>query len=257
MMTAERLADLKEIAIKTAKKASNVMGINMPAAITCVKPEGTCSQVVNTASGAHPRYAKFYIRRYRISSTDPLYKMMKAQGVKFTPENGQGPEATIKRRKELMALGRTEKEARILIPNWEEKDVMTWVVEFPVASPKGCITRHDMDAIAQLEHYLNIKKNWCEQNVSMTVYVKPDEWLKAGSWVYDHFDMINGLSFFPSDEKESHYEQAPYEEITEDEYNKLVKKFPTLDYSKLSEFEKDDHTQGSKELSFAGGKCDL
>lgn len=258
LMTPERLEDLKEYAIKVAKKASKVLGINMPAAITTGKPSGTVSQLVNCSSGAHPRYAKYYIRRYRISSTDPLYKMMKAQGVKFTPENGQGPKDIQKKRNELVTkYGKSVKDAEILVPDWTEDQVMTWVVAFPEAAPKDSITRHDVSAIDQLEWYLKIKKNWCEHNQSITVYVRESEWLKVGAWVYDHFDDISGVSFLPYEEGKTIYKQAPYEEIEEAQYKEMVENFPKIDYSQLSKFEMDDNTTGSQQLACAGGACEI
>ncbi len=255
LMTEDRLADLKEVAIKECRKACKALDINMSAAITTGKPSGSVSQVVNCASGAHPRFAKHYIRRYRISATDPLYKMMKDQGVKFSPENGQGPESVTKRRKELVDLGRSKDEAKILVQDWNEESVMTWVVEFPEAAPAKAITRHDMSAIDMLEHYLKIKKNWCEHNQSMTIYCRESEWLQVGAWVYDHFDEISGLSFLPL--LGGSYEQAPYEDLTEAEYNKMVKEFPKLDYSKLSAFEAEDNTTGAQMLACSGGSCEL
>lgn len=255
MMTEERLADLKDVAIKECRKACKALGINMSAAITTVKPSGTVSQLTNSASGSHPRYDKYYIRRYRISSTDPLYRMMKDQGVKFSPENGQREEDVETKRKRLIKEGKTATEAKALVPDWSEDQVMTWVVEFPEAAPKHCLTRHDVDAIKQLEWYLKMKRNWAEHNVSTTVYVKPDEWLKVGAWVYDHFDEITGISFLPFDS--GNYEQAPYEAITKEEYEKRVKEFVKIDYSQLPKYEQEDNTTGAKTLACSGDVCEL
>ncbi len=256
LLTAERLEDLKDYCIKTCKKASKSVGIGMSVAITTGKPSGTVSQLVNCASGVHARHSKFYIRRYRISSTDPLFYMLKAQGVNFTPENGQGPDSVAQRRTELLTKGRSKEEAEILIPEWDESQVMTWVVSFPEAAPKSCITRHDMNAIDQLEWYLKVKKRWCEHNQSLTVYVKEDEWLKVGSWVYDHFDDISGISFLPFEG--GAYQQAPYEDLTEEQYKQMVKDFPKIDYSELSKYENEDNTSGAKALACsAGDGCEL
>lgn len=216
----------KQKALKVAKHASEVMGIPMPAAITCVKPSGSVAQVSDSSSGVHPRYAKYYIRRYRISATDPLYKMMKAQGVEMTPENGQTAETAD-----------------------------TWIVSFPVKAPANCKTRHDVTAIDQLKWYEKIMKNWCEHNASMTVYVRDNEWLEVGNWVYQNWDTVNGVSFLPYDN--GHYQQAPNEEITKEEYEKLSKSFKSIDYSKLSEFEMNDNTEGAKSYSCTGDKCEL
>ncbi len=255
LLTSDRLADLKEIAIKECRQACKALGINMSAAITTGKPSGTVSQLVNCASGAHPRFAKYYIRRYRISATDPLYKMMKAQGVPFLPENGQGPEDVEIARKAMVAKGRSPSEAKILIPDWSEDQVLTWVVSFPECAPAKALTRHDVTAIEQLEWYLNIKNNWTEHNQSITVYVRDDEWLKVGSWVYDHFDDISGISFLPYDGGE--YKQAPYEELTMNEWTALNQSFPKIDYSQLSQFEQDDFTTGAQLYACSSGNCEL
>jgi ribonucleoside-triphosphate reductase (thioredoxin) len=255
LMTADRLADLKDVAIKECRKACKALGINMSAAITTGKPSGTVSQLTNSASGAHPRYAKYYIRRYRISGTDPLFRMMKDQGFKFTPENGQGPESVQLRRKELLAKGRTALETKILVPEWDESQVLTWVVAFPEAAPKNAITRDQVSAIDQLEWYLKVKQNWCEHNQSITVYVRDNEWIKVGAWVYDHFDEIGGISFLPYDG--GNYEQAPYEEISKEKYEELIKSTPKVDYSKLAQYELDDFTTGAQALSCSAGGCEL
>jgi ribonucleoside-triphosphate reductase len=229
ILSEDALKALKARSLKVAKRASEKMGINMPTAITTVKPSGTVSQLVDSSSGIHPRYAKFYIRRYRISTTDPLFKMIKNQGIKVIPENGQ------------------EK-----LP---EKEVSTWIIEFPIKSPEKSITKNDMGAIAQLEWYKKIQENWCEHNASMTVYVKNEEWFEVGNWVYKNWDIINGVSFLPFDG--GRYQKAPYEEITEKEYNNLVKNFKQIDYSELSKYEMEDNTEGSKSYSCTGDKCEI
>lgn len=256
LMTAEKLEMLRGYAIKVCRKACKALGINMSVAITTGKPSGTVSQLVNCASGAHPRFARYYIRRVRIDAKDPLFKMMRSQGVKFSPENGQRPLDVERKRSEIMAeKGRTLEEAKVLVPDWHEDQVMMWVVDFPQAAPKGCITRHDVSAIEQLEWYLKVKQNWCEHNQSLTVYVREDEWLRVGSWVYDHWDDISGVSFLPFDG--GHYEQAPYQECTKEEYDRAIKDFPRLDCSKLADFENDDNTSGSKSYACTSGSCDI
>lgn len=229
LLTAERLSDLRKYAVKVAKRASEALGINMPVAVTCVKPSGTVSQLVNSSSGAHPRYAPFYLRRYRIAATDPLYRMMKDQGFKFYPENGQ--------------------------EKWPEKRVTTWVCEFPVEAPKGAVTRNDLTAIQQLEWYLKIQNNWSEHNVSITVYVKDEEWLEVGAWVYAHFEELIAVSFLPH--SDAAYRLAPYEEITKSQYEKLVKEMPLVDYSQLSRYELEDQGEGSREFACVSGACEL
>jgi ribonucleoside-triphosphate reductase (thioredoxin) len=229
VLTVDALKALKARALKVAKHASVKMGINMSAAITCVKPSGTVSQLVDSASGIHTRYSKYYIRRYRISSNDSLFKMIKDQGVKVSPENGE--------------------------ENKPEDQVSTWVVSFPMKAPENCITRDAMSAIDQLEWYKKIQTNWCEHNASMTVYVKDSEWFSVGNWVYENWDIVNGVSFLPYDS--GHYKQAPYEEITESEYDKMAKAFPKIDYSQLSKYELEDNTEGAKTLACTSGVCEL
>lgn len=226
VLTSDALKAMKQKALKVAKRASEKLNINMPAAITCGKPEGNTSQLVSSGSGAHPWYSPYFIRRYRIAGTDPLFKMMRDQGFKFTPENGQ-----------------------------TEDNATTWVVSFPVKAPEGAIFRNDLTAIQQLEWYKKVQTNWCEHNQSITVYVKDHEWFDVGNWVYNNWDICVGVSFLPYDGGK--YEQAPYEEITEEKYNKLSKNFPKINYSKLSEYEQEDLTEGAKTFACVGDKCEL
>jgi len=229
LLTEDRLSDLKKYATKVCKRACEALGITMSVAITTGKPSGTVSQLVDCASGCHPRHSPYYVRRYRNASSDPLYKMMRDQGVKWVPEVGQ--------------------------ENLPPEKVITWVCEFPIAAPKGAITRNQMGAIEQLEWYLRIQKNWCEHNQSTTIYVKDSEWLKVGAWVYDHWDDIIGVAFLPYDG--GAYKLAPYEEISKEEYEKRTQEFPVLDYSKLSLYEVDDTTVGSQVFACTGDKCEL
>lgn len=254
LLTPERLQDLKDVAIRECRKASKALGINMSAAITTGKPSGTVSQLVNCASGCHPRYARYYIRRYRLNGVDPLFKMLRSQGLKFCPENGQGPADVEARRSALVAKGRTMEEASVLVPDWSEDQVMTWVCAFPEKAPAKAVIRDDVTAIDQLEWYLKVKQNWCEHNQSMTVYVRDTEWLKVGTWVWEHFDEITGISFLPYEEPK--YDQLPYEEITKEQYEKMVQEFPKLDYSQLKYFEDDDNTTGGHILACAAGGCE-
>ena len=216
----------KNKAIKVNARAAEILGINPAAAITCGKPEGTTSQFTVSGSGCHPWYSEFFIRRYRINSSDPLYRMMCDQGFKFSPENGQ-----------------------------TEENATTWVVSFPCKAPTNAITRHDMDAMEQLHWYQHIQDNWCEHNQSITVYVKDDEWLKVGNWVYENWDTVNGVSFLPYDNGK--YQQAPYEEITEEQYEAMKASIPTIDYTQLSNYEIDDNTEGAKSYACVGDRCEL
>lgn len=229
LMTEEKLKILKEYGLKECKKACTKLGINLTSSFSVVKPEGTTSQLVNSSSGIHPRYAKYYIRRYRISANDPLFRMMKDQGVVFHKENGQ--------------------------EHLPEDQVSTWVCEFPTKAPEGCITRHEVSAIEQLEWYLKVRKNWTEHNVSCTIYCRPEEWMRVGAWVYDHFDEVVGISFLPYDG--GVYKLAPYQEISKEEYENLESKFPKIDYAQLSKYELEDNTSGSKELACSSGSCEI
>ena len=226
VLTSDALKALRSRVLRISRKAAKVLDINVPVATTCVKPSGTVSQLVDSASGVHPRYSQYYIRRYRISSRDPLFRLMKDSGIKATPEVGQTKE-----------------------------DASTWVLEFPVKSPDGCITRKDVTALEQLRHYKNLQHNWCEHNASMTLYVREDEWFEVGNWVYKNWDIINGVSFLPYDG--GHYELAPYEEIDARTYKRLIKDLPVINYSKLSDYELQDETGGSKEYACTGDKCDI
>lgn len=228
ILSEQVLKQLKKVVIKVAKHAADILKVNVPKAYTCTKPSGTVSQVVDSASGCHPRFAKYYIRRYRISSSDPLFHLMRDQGINYKPENGQ-----------------------------TEDNATTMVVEFPIKAPEKAITTKTWGSMDQLNWYLKVQKNWSTHNVSNTVYVKRDEWLKIGSWVYDHFDEIVGISFLPLDDHK--YDLAPYEEINEDKYHKMLKEFPKLDFSVLGEYEKaaGDRTEVAKTYACVGDKCEL
>ena len=198
----------------------------MSTAITCVKPSGTVSQLTNCASGIHPRYAPYYIRRYRISVTDPLLKMMVDQGFKAYPEVGQDPQTA-----------------------------STMVLEFPTQSPISARTVTDYTALQQLEHWLVVKNFWCEHNPSITVYVGDEEWVGVAAWVYEHFDEVCGIAFLPRNDHV--YQLAPYEEITEQKYRQLKNEEPRIDYTQLSKFELEDTTDGLREYACVGDKCDV
>ena len=222
------LADLKHVTIQTNKKAAAKLGINRATAITAIKPSGTVSLLVDSAPGAHTRQTKtgYYIRRVRISATDPLFKMMAEQGVPFQCEVGQSPESC-----------------------------NTYVLEFPCKAPEKAITRKNENAIEQLEYWKMLRTFWCEHNPSITVSVKEDEWLDTAAWVYKHFDDICGVSFLPSSDHV--YQLAPYEDITKEQYDKLVKEMPVICFDRLSEYELEDATLGSKEYACTGGSCEL
>ena len=222
------LARLKDIVIDTNIEYAERFNISVSAAISTVKPEGTCSQMLNCSSGMHPRYSLFYIRRVRISTTDPLFKALNSQGIKNNPEVGQS-----------------------------QQQAHTFVLEFPIKSPEGAITRKDITAIEQLEYWKKVKINYTEHNPSMTCYIGEHEWLSVADWIWNNWDIVGGLSFLPKGDSDHVYELAPYEEITEDKYNELVENMPKLDFSKIIEFETDDTTTGAQELACMSGSCDI
>jgi ribonucleoside-diphosphate reductase alpha chain len=226
LLTPDNLQQLEDYAIGVNVEYAQKLGINRSASITTTKPSGTVSILVDSSAGVHPRYAEYYIRRVRIASTDPLFHLMRDQGVKFRPEVGQS-----------------------------ETTATTWVCEFPVKSPKGAITRHDVNAIEQLEHWKKIKQNWTEHTVSCTVYVDENEWLEVGNWVYSNFDDVSGISFLP---KSNHiYQLAPLEEIDEKTFTEMKSKEISIDYNELAKYEAEDMTSGSRELACSGGTCEL
>ena len=220
------LREMKAEAIETAREWSEIMEIPMPAAITCVKPSGNTSQLADCASGLHPRYSPFYIRRVRMSRADSLAQCLIDQGIEASPEQGE---------------------------NWD--NCSTVVFSFPIKSPKKAVFRDEVDALEQLEYWKMLQEEWCEHKPSCTIYVKDDEWLRVGSWCYDNWDYISGISFLPYDG--GVYQLAPYQEITEEEYDVLMDSFPKINFDKLAEYESTDLTEGAKELACAGGACEI
>jgi len=245
---------MKRKAIKTSRHAASVLGINEPTSVTCVKPSGTTSQVTNSSSGMHTRFSQYQIRRYRISSTDPLLSMLQDIGMEASPENGEGPEdwdladSASERKKDLCSI-------HVEGEQWSKDKVRTWILSFPIKAPDGCITRNDLSAIEQLEHYKKMQTNWCEHSVSCTVFVKEDEWFDVGNWVLKNWETTSGVAFLPYDG--GHYKQAPNEEITKEEYDKMVAEMPEIDYSLLSAYEKEDNTSGAKTYACTGDSCEL
>ena len=218
------LEELKAEAVKTNKLWAKKLGIPQSAAITCVKPSGTVSQLVDAASGIHARHNPYYIRTVRGDKKDPLTQMMTDQGFPV------------------------------------EDDVMnpsnTAVFSFPMKVDKGAVFRTDMTAIEQLELWLTYQKHWCEHKPSVTISVKENEWMEVGAWVYKHFDWMSGVSFLPFSEHT--YQQAPYQDTDKEGYEFLLKKMPKqVDWSKLSEYESMDMTVGAQELACAAGACEI
>jgi ribonucleoside-triphosphate reductase (thioredoxin) len=220
----EILVELKDTAIQTNIKYAKLLGIPESASITCVKPSGTVSQLVNSASGIHPRHSQYYIRTVRSDNKDPLCKMMKDLG--FPNE----PDVT--------------------------KPEHTSVFSFPVESPAKSIHRNELSAIEHLDLWLCYKKYWAEHTVSITISVKENEWLDIASYVYKNFDHISGISFLPYSDHV--YKQAPYQECSEKEYLELLGKMPTnIDWKKLYIYEKEDNTTATHELACTAGKCEI
>ena len=221
---ADTLEMLRVTAIDANKSMAWELGIEQSAAITCVKPSGTVSQLVDSASGIHARHNPYYIRTVRGDNKDPLTQFLISQG----------------------------------IPN--EPDVMkpdsTTVFSFPMKSPKNAVTRTAMTAIEQLELWLLYQRHWCEHKPSVTISVKENEWMAVGAWVYEHFDEVSGISFLPFSEHT--YQQAPYQDIDSDTHKEWAAKMPkNVDWSLLQEFEKEDTTSGGRELACTAGVCEI
>ena len=215
------LEELKREAIATNEEWSARLGVNPSSSITCVKPSGTVSQLVDSSSGIHPRYAEYYIRTVRADKKDPMSEFLISQGVPH--------------------------EADVTKPN------DTWVFSFPQKAPHEAVMRDDVSAIDQLELWLTYQKHWCEHKPSITVYVREHEWLDVGAWVYEHFDFMSGVSFLPHSEHT--YKQAPYQEIDEEMYNALVQDMPPIDWAEFREYR--DTTTSSQELACVGGACEI
>lgn len=215
------LEKLKQKAIETNAILADKLGINRSVSITTVKPSGTVSQLVDSASGIHPRYSQYYVRTVRADKKDPLAVFLKDQGVPCEDD--------------------------VTKPNAVD------VFSFPQKSPDGSVMRTDMSALDQLEHYLVFKKFWCEHNPSITVYVKEHEWLEVGAWVYKNFDYLGGVSFLPYSDHV--YKQAPYQEIDKETYDNLVSEFPDVSWADFVETY--DSTTGQQELACVSGVCEI
>jgi ribonucleoside-triphosphate reductase len=220
----EVLEELKNVAIETNKEWAEKLGINPSTAITAVKPSGTVSQLVDSASGIHPRYSEYYIRTVRADKKDPLAQYMIDAGFPVE-EDAMKPESTL-------------------------------VFSFPMKAPENAVFRNDRSAIQQLEHWLTYQRHWCEHKPSVTIYYKDEEAVEVGAWVHKHFDEISGISFLPHSDHT--YKQAPYQEISKDEYERFLEEMPKdVDWSKLGEYEDSDNTEGSQTMACVGGACEI
>ena len=214
---------MKQVAIDTNKEWAEKLGINQSTAITCVKPSGTVSQLVNSASGIHPRFSKYYIRTVRVDGKDPLALYMKDAGFSWEVNN---------------------------------MDPTGLVFSFPIQSPDDSVTVSDVGAMEQLRTWKIYQDHWCEHKPSITVYYTDDEFLEVASWMWKNFDSVSGISLLPYSDHT--YEQAPYQEITKEEYEELAAKVPELDLMAAAEYERGvDSTTGSQELACVGGNCEL
>ena len=218
------LEQLRHVAVETNKKMAKDLGIPQSAAITCIKPSGTVSQLVDSASGIHARHNDYYIRTVRGDNKDPLTQFMKDSGIPSEP--------------------------------CVMKPESTTVFSFPMKSPLGAMTRTEMTAIQQLEFWLLYQRHWCEHKPSVTISVKEDEWMDVGAWVYKNFDEVSGISFLPFSDHT--YAQAPYQDVEREEYLELKQIMPkSIDWSKLADYEKEDTTSGGRELACTADACEM
>jgi ribonucleoside-diphosphate reductase alpha chain len=222
----ENMQELKKVVIETNEKVARILGINPSAATTCVKPSGNSSQLLNCSPGIHARWSPYYIRNVRVGAHTPVYKVLENSGVPMDPENGQTKE-----------------------------NANTYVVHFPVKSPDKSVTRGDRSALEQCEYWLRNKLNYTEHNPSVTITYKPDEVLDIIKWTWENQDKIGGMTFLPA--YDASFDQMPYQEIDKKEYEKLVKEFPQIDFSKIYRYEEEDYTTAAQELACMAGNCDV
>ena len=222
----EVLNDLREESIRVNKEYAKKFGINASTCITTIKPHGNSGQLLYVGSGMHPWFAKYFIRRVRISTNDPLYQLIKDQGVPFKAEVG-----------------------------YSTANSTVAVVEFPIKAPDGAITRDQVSAIDLLNEWKRLKINYIEHNPSVTIYVGNDEWIKVANFIYENWEIVGGLSFLPRSEHV--YQLAPYEEISKEEYEKRIKEIKHIDFSKLVYYEQEDNTMGAKEYACVSGVCSI
>ena len=218
------LEHLRNVAVTTNAEWADRLGIPHSTAISCVKPSGTVSQLVDSASGIHARHSPYYIRTVRGDNKDPLTQFMKDKGVPNEPCVMKGDTTT--------------------------------VFSFPVKSPEGAVTRNDMTAVEQLETWLTYQRHWCEHKPSVTISVRDSEWMHVGAFVYEHFDEMSGVSFLPHSDHT--YQQAPYQDCSQEEYEELLSTMPkNIDWSELSQYEDEDNTAGSQTMACSGDTCEI
>ena len=208
------------------RDTATMLGINPSAAMTCVKPSGNSSVLLNCSSGLHARHSEYYVRNVRVSSHSPIFHVLRDAGVPMDPENGQTHDTAT-----------------------------TWVVHFPVKSPVGAITRNHETAIDQCERWLRNKRYWTDHNPSCTITYKPDEVIDLMAWVWEHREIVGGLSFLPW--FDAAYAQMPYEACDKETYERLAASFPIIDWSRIWLYEDHDLTNAAHELSCVAGACDI
>ena len=221
----ETQARLQQVVVETNRRYAQLLGINQSAATTCVKPSGNSSQLLNSSSGIHARWAPYYIRNVRVGAHTPVCKVLRDAGVPMDPENGQ-----------------------------TRDKATTWVVHFPVKSPGTAVTRNDRSALEQCQYWLQNKLHYTEHNPSVTITYQPDEVLDIIKWIWEHQDKIGGMAFLPA--YDAQYDQMPYVEITEEEYEQLAAQFPEIDFSKMYRYEEEDLTTAAQEFACLAGGCD-
>lgn len=219
-------ARLRQVVVETNRQYAQLLGINQSAATTCVKPSGNSSQLLNSSSGLHARWAPYYVRNVRVGAHTPVCKVLRDAGVPMDPENGQS-----------------------------RKEANTWVVHFPVKSPETAVTRNDRTALQQCDFWLQNKIHYTEHNPSVTITYQQDEVLDIIKWIWEHQDKIGGMAFLPA--YDAQYDQMPYIEITKDDYEQLAAQFPDIDFSKIYRYEEEDLTTAAQEFACLAGGCDV
>lgn len=217
---------LRKVVVETNRKMAALLDINQSAATTCVKPSGNSSQLLNSSSGLHARWAPYYVRNIRVSTHTPVYKVLRDAGVPMDPENGQTRETAT-----------------------------TWVIHFPVKAPETAVTRNSRTALQQCEYWLQNKVNYTEHNPSVTITYNDGEVLDLIKWIWVHQEKIGGMAFLPS--YDAQYDQMPYAEIGKEEYAQLAENFPVIDFSKIYRYEENDLTTAAQELACMAGGCDI
>ena len=216
------LSELRKLAVDTNLEWSEKFGIEPSAAITCIKPSGTVSQLVDAASGIHPRHSRHYIRTIRADNKDPMTQFLIDSGVPHEPA--------------------------------EEKADSTSVFAFPIKAPEKAITRNEISAVDHLKLWKIYAEHWCEHKPSITVSVRENEWIETGSFVYNNFEHMSGVSFLPMTEHT--YRQAPYQDCSEKQYIELSNAMGTVDWQKLQEYEHDDRTSGTQTFACTANACE-